>query len=527
MKNIVRLLLFLFTTAVTNAGCKKNLLITVPNDRLASDLFWKTENDAILGVNAIYPYLDGTNIFVWDGMTDIGHANAFFSNEALIEKGSFDALNPRIFTEYNTAYQGIARSNTLLDNIDRIQTSNATLINRLKAEARVLRCYQYIKLAAFYGDVPLVTKTLTIDESRQLKRTPVTQVWDFIDKELTESAALLPVSYGSTDKGRVTRGTALALQARSDLYAGRYQQAADNAKKVMDLNAYSLYPQYARLFSYAAENNAEVILDKQRIVDVANTNVFQFLAPYSQKNSSNTYVPTKKLADMYPMSNGKAVTDPTSGFNAASPYANRDPRIRFSIFVPGDVLPDGKTFNSAPNSGTADAVGGTMQATATGYVVKKYINNEDYATLSNSGINIILLRYAEVLLTYAEAKIELNQLDASVSDAINKVRQRSDVNLPALPAGLGQAAMRDAVRTERALELAFEGLRLFDIRRWKTAETVIPGPVYGITYLVNGQPATIQILAFEKVFNKNRDYLWPVPQRERELNPGLTQNPGW
>lgn len=516
-----------FITSSSLTGCKKNLLETIPNDRLATDLFWKTENDAILAVNAIYPLLDGTNIFAWDALTDIGHVNAFFGNDALIEKGTYDALNPRLFNEYNNAYQGIARSNYVLDNIDRATTTNVTLINRLKSEARVLRAYQYIKLAMFFGDVILSTKTVSIEEGRQMKRAPVSEVWDFIDKELSEAAAFLPVTYATTDKGRITKGAALALEARANLFAGRYQQAADAAKKVMDLNVYTLYPQYAKLFSYSAENNAEIIFDKQRIVDVASTNVFQLMAPYSQKNSSNTYVPTKRLADMYSMSNGKNITDASSGYNPSNPYVNRDPRMRFSIYVPGDILPDGKVFNSAPNSGTADAVGGTMQATSTGYVLKKYINNEDYATLSNSGINIILLRYAEVLLTYAEAKIELNQIDPSVFDAINKVRQRSDVNLPALPTTLTQNDLREAVRRERTVELAFEGVRLFDIRRWKIAEFVIPGPVYGITYISNGQLTTIQVLAFEKVFNKNRDYLWPIPQRERELNPNLTQNPGW
>lgn len=245
------------------------------------------------------------------------------------------------------------------------------------------------------------------------------------------------------------------------------------------------------------------------------------------KKTVRTVVPTKILADAYAMKNGKEITDPTSGFDLMNPYANRDPRMRFSIYVPGDELPDGKIFNSAPNGGTADAVGGTMQATSTGYVMKKYINKEDYATLNNSGINIILLRYAEVLLTYAEARIEMNQIDQSVTDAINLVRTRSDVGLPALSTGLSQAQLRTAVRKERMVELAFEGWRMFDIRRWKTAETVIPGGVFGITYVANGNSETIKILAFEKTFNKNRDYLWPIPQRERELNPGLSQNAGW
>jgi len=508
-------------------GCKKEFLNTVPNDRLSTELFWKTETDAILAVNAAYPFLDSTNIFLRDALSDIGHVNSTFSNDALIEKGSYDALNGRIFSEYNTNYIGIARCNNVLGNIDKIPTTNTALINRIKSEARVLRAYQYIKLVSFFGDVPLITQSISIEEGRQLTRTPVAQVWDFINKELEEAASFLPLSYANADKGRVTKGAAYGLQARANLFAGRYQAAADAAKKVMDLNIYSLYPQYAKLFSYTAENNSEIILDKQQIVNVASNNVFQFMAPYSQKNSSNTFVPTKKLADSYSMTNGKEINDPTSGYDPLKPYVNRDPRMRYSIYAPGDILPDGKTFNPVPKSGTADAVGSTQLASVTGYTVKKYINTEDYASLNNSGINFILQRYAEILLSYAEAKIELSQIDQSVFDAINKVRQRSDVNLPPLAGTLSQIQLREAVRKERMVELAFEGLRLFDIRRWKIAESVMPGPVYGITYVTDGQLKTVQVLALEKAFNKNRDYLWPLPQREIELNPHLSQNPGW
>ncbi len=509
-------------------SCKKNLLNTPPNDRLSSNVFWRSETDAKLAVNAIYPFLDSTNIISWEGLTDIGHTNQFFTNDALVERGVYDATNPKIGGEWNFAYKGIAAANYFLDNADKVQTSNTALINQLKGEARTLRAYEYIKLAAFFGDIPLVTSMITIDEGRQLNRTPVAQIWDFVNKELSEAADALPTGYSGSDKGRITKGAALALQARANLLAGRFQQAVDAAKKVMDLNVYNLYPEYAKLFTYAAENNTEVILDKQYIKDVYPTNIFAFQAPYSQKGSStaNWIVPTKKIADLYPMNNGKEINDASSGFDANNPYANRDPRLRYSIFVPGDILPDGKVFNPLPNSGTADAIGSTFYATSTGFSIKKYVNSEDYSNISNSGINIILLRLAEVLLTYAEAKIELGQIDQSVYDAINKVRQRTDISLPAL-SGLSQTELRDAVRKERTLELAFEGVRLFDIRRWKIAENVIQGTVQGITYNNNGQLVTVQVQAFEKVFNSNRDYLWPIPQKERELTPSLTQNPGW
>lgn len=507
-------------------SCRKDLLDPLPNDRVSSNIFWKTENDALLADNALYTDLDGTSIFTWDALTDIAHTNQNFDTQAFIELGTYDIANAKIYTEWSAAYTGIQATNYFLENVDKVPSSNTSLINRFKGEAKVLRAYQYIKLAGFFGDVPLITKTITIAEGQQLTRTPVSQVWDFVDKELSDAAALLPASYGAADKGRITSGAAWALKARADLWSGRYQLAADAASQV---KGYSLYSSYQKLFTYAAENNDEVILDKQFLKDSYANGVFALLAPYSQKNAQSYYVPTKALVDAYETSDGKQITDATSGFDPYHPYANRDPRLGFSVYLDGDLLPSGTTFKPVPGSGTADAVGSTYIASTTGYNIKKYINAEDYASPSNSGINIILLRYAEVLLTLAEAKIELNQLDQSVYDAINTVRNgRSDVKLPDISSGLSQEQLRQIVRHERTVELAFEGLHLFDIRRWKTAETVMTGPVYGITYADGSNKlVTVQAASFNRVFDKSRHYLWPVPQKETNLNPNLKQNPNW
>lgn len=525
MKKInVIIIILMFSMAIS---CKKNLLDTIPDDRLSTTMFWKTENDAVQSVNSIYPFLNSTEIFTWDKYTDIGHNNEVFTNDANIEQGIYDASNTQMKTTWNNAYTGIEKSNFFLANADKIKTDNTTLINRLKGEARVLRAYQYILLAAFFGDIPLVTEPISIEEGKNLTRTPVSAIWDFIDIELSESSADLPLTYTGQDLGRITKGAALALKARADLYAGRYQSAAGAAKSLMDLNVYSLYPEYATMFSYKAENNSGVILDKQSISNVSSTNVFQLLAPNSQKNSLNNLLPTKKLVDMFEMKNGKDINDAISGFDPFNPYANRDPRLQYSIFLPGDLLPDGKIFDPTPGSETQDEVSSTFHATATGFTVKKYVNKEDYALPTNSGINIILIRYAEELLTYAEAKIELNQIDQSVYDAINEVRQRADVGMPEIIGPKSQDEMREIVRRERNVEFAFEGLHFFDIRRWKTAENIVPGPVYGITYVSNGQLDTIMVSAFNKQFNPQRDYLWPIPSDERLLATGLTQNPGW
>ena len=137
------------------------------------------------------------------------------------------------------------------------------------------------------------------------------------------------------------------------------------------------------------------------------------------------------------------------------------------------------------------------------------------------------MRLPEILLTYAEAKIELNQIDQSVVDAINRIRQRPDVNMPAVTIG-SQTEMRTLVRNERLVELSFEGLRLFDIRRWKIAENVMPGKVYGLSYIDNaGTLKIVEAIGWVQLFDKSRDYLWPIPQNEREVNRNLTQNPGW
>ena len=528
MKHISVKYLFLFLSAGLFASCSKDLLDTVPNDRLSENVFWKTQADAEVAVNSLYRDLDGPNILAWDAFTDIAHVNQPFAVDAFIALGTYDATSSKVLREWTAAYTGIAAANYFLGNVDKATTiTDSAAFKRYKAEARFLRAYQYVKLTSLYGAVPLITSTLTIGEARNLTRTPLTQIYDFVDAELTEIATVLPLSYTGTNIGRITKGAVLALKARNDLYAKRYTAAAIAAKAVIDLKTYTLYTEYKNLFTYKAENNSEVILDKQFIASSYPDTIFNLLAPYSQKSAQSTYVPTKAGVDQYQTSIGLDITNAASGYDANNPYVNRDPRLRFSVYLDGDVLPSGAVFKPAPTSGTPDAVGNTYIASTTGFNIKKYINTEDYANPSNNGINIILIRYAEILLTYAEAKIEDNSIDQSVYDAINAVRNaRTDVKLPSIATGLTQDALRDIVRKERTVELAFEGLHLQDIRRWKTAEKVVPGPVYGITWNDNGTTKVIQV-AVNRAFDASKHYLWPIPQTERDQAPGLDPNPGW
>ncbi|RIH64812.1 RagB/SusD family nutrient uptake outer membrane protein [Mariniphaga sediminis] len=511
-------------------SCQENLLETIPDDRISTEIYWHTEDDAITGANALYPTLDGNKLFAYDGITDVFHTNRLFENNSIIEAGNSDATFSRYLDEWDDAYTAIQRANYFFENIDGVETDNAQLISQLKGEVRTIRAFHYMKLVMLYGDVPLVTTNISAEEGKTITRDPVSTIWDFVSQELTTAAGELPTTQTGNNTGRVIKGAALGLKARAMLYAGRYSESAAAAKQVMDLGVYSLHNSYEDLFQYAGENCSEVILDHQYAKDVYSNNYYNTLGPWSLVPGSvgSVYVPTKKLVDMYDMTNGLPITDPESGFDPYNPYENRDPRLKQSIFVTGMVLPNGLIYNSIPGDPDAtDPVGGTLYTTTTGWNVKKYISDDDMTTPGNSGINLILLRYAEVLLTYAEAKIELNEIDNSVYDAINEVRTRVSVEMPPIGQNFTQEQLRQLVRKERTIELAFEGTRLFDLRRWRIAHIVMPEDVYGMTYDDNGTLVTLEITGYNRVFNENRDYLWPIPQKERELSPNLVQNPNW
>jgi hypothetical protein len=523
MKRISNIYISIFILVIC-VGCKKDLLHTIPNDRITSDVFWKREKDAVIASNALYTFLDGTSQLHRDVFTDIAHTNTQYGDYKAMETGSYNALSPVVELEWTNAYKGIHGANYFLENIDKVPTINPDLIKHLKGEVRFIRAYLYNNLVLLFGDVPLITKSLTIDEAKNVVQTSASGITDFIYQELTDAANDLPLV--ASDPGRITKGAALALNARAMLFAKRYDKAAALAKAVMDLGAYTLYPSYAKLFTYAAENNSEVILDKQFVKNVYANDVLDLFAPFSILSNGVVIVPLKKAVDAYQMTNGKNIDESGSGFDPYNPYNNRDPRLKYSVFAPGDILPNGNVFDSRPNSGAADAVGSNYQVSVTGFAVKKYINPEDISEFNNSGINIILIRYAEILLTYAEAKIELNQIDASVYAAINEVRQRADVNMPVIANPQTQAELTNTVRHERMVELAFEGQRFFDIRRWGIAVEVINVPIAGLTYVNNGQLTTVVQPAFVRSFQQ-RDYLWPIPQKELDLNKSLKQNTGW
>lgn len=514
--------LLFFSTA-----CNDNFLQTEPTDRLSDVSFWNTQEDAELAVNALYDHLQ-TAIFRWDAISDIGKPNTPSSGASQNVQGLQSSTSGYGSAIWYNSYEGIRAVNDYLVSIEDIEPEDNQLMNRYKAEARFIRAYQYSYLVMFFGDVPLITEPISIEEAKTLTRTDKEAVWDFISSELQEISGDLPVTYGNDDLGRITQGAALGWKARAMLWAGRYNEAAEAAEVVMNLDVYELYPSYKNLFSYEAEHNSGVILNKEYIRNEDSNQLFNTLAPFSQRSADSEFVPTKSLVDAYEMKNGIKIDDPDSGYDPNSPYENRDPRLDYSMFLYGETLPDGQIYDPRPGFDGADDIMRSFTTTSTGYNIQKYVNSEDLEDPTNCGINIILMRYAEILLTYAEAKIELGEIDQSVYDAINQVRQRPDVNMPVIQPSKTQGEFREIVRHERKVELAFEGLRYFDIRRWEIAPDVMNGPIGGMTY--ENEDGNLQAWVYpeyQRNFTDPKDYLLPIPSEELTLSPNLDQNPGY
>ena len=472
-----------------------------PSDKYSKNTFWKTEEHASSGLmgcyNALRPWRS-LHTMEFDMLT----ANAMPYNEAngtqAIGKGEHLSTNALIATLWKNCYIGIGRTNTFITHVPTVDMDEAEKA-RMVGEAKFLRAFYYLNLADKFGGVPLITEEPDADTQAALPRNSKEEVVEQILQDLEDAAGVLPETYPSAELGRVTKGAALALQARTFLYNNRWEEAARAAKQVMDKGTYRLFDDYRHFFSEANKHNAEVIF-----------NIEAKLPEYPTDYDANIWrlnrpAPLRELVDTYLCADGKTI-DESPLYDPKQPYENRDPRLLKSIVCIGYPYL-GKTITKE-------------DVATTGFGVKKYTSYEDDVTIplvERSAFNFILIRYAEVLLTYAEAQNEAVGPDASVYEAINQLRRRPDVRMPDLPAGLSQAQMRETIRRERRIELAFEGLYYSDILRWKTAEKENNGMMHNFE----------GIEVVKRSFNAQRDYLWPIPYNQIVLNPSLKQNPNW
>lgn len=531
-----------------------------PLDNPSDETFLRTEAELDLAVTGAYNTLwydgsgDVTGPFfpMLDAASDIGwdRNTSALQNLGL---GIANADNGWVSSYWAGFYRGIGRCNYILSKSEPLAAKvSEAKYKRLMAEVRFLRSYYYFFLNEMYGGVPLVIKPITLAEA-QIARNSKAEVADFILSEMDAVVPDLLAETSTANKGRVNKGVALALKSRTALFNGKYEAAVKASEDLMKLGNYSLHSSFLELFQYAGQNSKEIIFSVQYLKGTKIHAIPRFNGSRLALGHSNK-IPVQALVDSYECIDGLAI-DKSPLFDPKKPFANRDPRLNYTVALPQtrfinymfETHPDSLMtwdYNTTPARRVQNVEATHAYATFSGFLWRKYVDVADFPDINNSDLDIIMFRYAEILLNYAEAKIELNQLDASVYEAINAVRGRATVKMPAIAPGKTQAELRSIVRKERKYEFAGEGLRLFDVHRWNIGEDVMKGPLRGRirnAFLAtaprideNGTPhyenvpnqAQMRVIEI-RTYRNDRDTFWPIPRLEREVNPKLTQNPNY
>lgn len=511
------------------ASCGEKFLGVSPTDKLSDMTFWKTEKDADMALAGVYnKWEEVNNVLWWDLMTDNGFSQYAWDNVQVIGNGQANASN---FGKDYFNYTLIRKYNQFIEKLPQIEMEAAKK-ERYLAEARFLRAYDYFRKVQFYGDVPLVTEVIGNPEDAKIGKTPRAEVVSFILSELDAVSKILPVQNMRQSGGHVTSGAALALKARLELYEGKYADAMADAKKVIEMaksGIYQLFPDYYGLFQVENENsNYESILEIQYIKDTYANNLWQNILP-SKEGGWSSISAVQSIVDAYEMKDGKTISE-SALYNTEKPFDNRDPRLAMTVLYSGARY-NGRFFNTLELS--SPDFYQSASAPKSGYNVLKYTTIVPEALLNNGDANVMVIRLAEVLLTYAEAAIESGQITADVYDAIDMVRTRAKMPAVDRTVYATQAKLRELVRRERRVELAFEGLRYFDIKRWDIGAQALNGPVYGSRLgTVNAETGVVnwsatKIKVEDRVFQASRKYYLAIPQAELDANPNIQQNAGY
>ncbi|WP_346238712.1 RagB/SusD family nutrient uptake outer membrane protein [Niabella insulamsoli] len=488
-------------------SCKK-FLDKNPGDVISSGNFWKNEDDARMGLTGVYSrlnsvsYYNYTKVFL-EGYSD--NAYTFLIQSFLdMTKGTVNATNvPGGF--FSGPYSGIAACNYFMANIDKVEAAES-LKNQFKGEVRFLRAMYYFDLVQAFGGVPLYKQEPATVEEAKIAASSSDEVLAFVHEDLDFAISNLP---DTRYFGHAVRGAAQALKGKVLLFQKRWPEAATLLKQIIDGGVFDIAPSYSGLFLTATQQkNPEIMF------------ATSYLAPNRTHSASGEGLETEvgwygavgvyqPMADEYECIDGKPITS-SPLYNPAKPFENRDPRMDITLKLPDEdyVFSDGSVFEYP------------LQETP--FMMQKYLDmthfpfSRDISSVKTD-VNIIHIRYADVLLMYAEAKNEASGPDASVYSAINKVRGRAEVALPPVDQVLynSQAALREYIRHERRVEFCCEGLRYFDLKRWGIMDEMLKK-------VENPAPYTPLNLAFGEKNN-----VLPFPQSEIDKNPALQQNAGY
>lgn len=541
-----RLLVYMLAgVSVLGMTSCSDFLDTVPHDALSPATTWQTEDDAQKFLVGCYDgWADANEILYLDCGSDFGYNNFQWESWKTIGNGSMSAAN-EVYNLYS--FSMIRRCNTFLENIDKVEFTDESVKNDMIGQVRTIRAYQYFDKNWWYGGVPIIENYETAEEA-QVARNTEEEVKQFIYDELDAAIPLLNETPKS--RGYIAKGTALAIKMRSALYYGDYERAKEAAQAIMDLKQYELDPDYANIFTVAGQGSKEIIASVQYIENLKTLYTIGQMYPNADGGWSSI-VPTQNLVDTYEMDNGLTKEEAGDYYDPAHPFAHRDPRMAMTIIFPGQDW-NGRIFNTLDkqivNAATgAEETNGDYPANAdnaskTALSWNKYLGpKSQYADMWSTNACPIVFRYAEVLLTYAEAENELNGPSAKVYDLLNQIRNR--VGMPDVDQSKygTQSTLRELIRRERSVELAGEGLRRADILRWKdangkmVAETVLNGPLTRIIGTVDHSgtdPYTRATITRTDELIENRSFAvhnryFPMAQSDMDANPNLKQNPGY
>lgn len=507
-------------------GCSEKYLEFLPEDKMTSANFPQNEKDLKLLLNGVYAHLREDQIYNQGlfgfGALDGATPNAFNWGNFSISRAGNGQLSPSdgdmLPFRWTRSYGIIFRANYLLEALDKMTLSDAEKAV-YEGEAHFLRGLAYSILAESYGGVPIILKSISTEEAKTISRSTAQEAWDQAVSDY--DVAISKLGNNAPATGRATKGSALGLKMRAYLYQAKYNEVLSTISQIEALNKYSLFPSYEGLFKRENENNSEVLFDVQYIR--GENSQGSFVDQYCGTGTGSwtrgsRYVPTNDLVNAYEKIDGTPGRYFESTINLNDPYAGWDPRLKFTVVVPGSYMLGYRFPNYLYPGGAFNHAGNRLRHLST----RKYrIDKEaDLPPSGQSDINYIVMRYADVILAKAEAILETNgSVDEAVA-LINRIRtERTDVKISPLPMGLTREVAREKLRHERRIEFALEGLYWMDIKRWNIGKDIYPVKV------VDHTGSVIET----KFPNGYLEYynLLPIPDSERSLNPNLTQNPGW
>ncbi|MFA6084003.1 RagB/SusD family nutrient uptake outer membrane protein [Mucilaginibacter sp.] len=558
MKNINKSVLFLSAIGILliNA-CKKDYLDTTPTNLVSNQAIFA---DSVLTEAYVIGRYTGVQLTSensgpsfqrgfdapWLSSVTDESIHTQDNGSFIIQQGNITPDNASFMSNFwFRSYRSIREINYAFANIDNVPMSTATK-NRLKAELHFIRAYRYHDLIRAYGDVPLVGDKVwgltDRDFTPLYTRSPKQDCIAYAVSEL--ELAIAGLKNVSLADGRASVGAAMGLKSRLLLYAAsplytngandaaKWAAAATAAKAVMNLGTYTLFPNYRNEFLTNA--TSEDVYERVYSTSVQHSQLELLNGPNGY-NGWGGNTPLQNFVDAFQMSNGKAITEPGSGYNPQDPYTNRDPRLAQTVLYNGHPYRGRPVETFSPGGKDSKDGIANWNTTLTGYYILKYMNEnlnpDDPLNLYKDQSQtqpFKYIRYAEILLNYAEAQNEAVGPDNSVYTALNLIRTRA--GMPGITPGLSQSAMRTAIQNERQVELSFEDHRFFDVRRWKIANVTENVPAYGVRPVKNGD-GTITYTKFVALTDRkfaDKNYWMPIPQSEILASGGLLkQNPGY